>query len=578
MIGGGMDRHERGRARLAEWAATRPENAFADDPYLRFALARQIPAEALARLTPALVRAGADSAGPADRAAAELDRPEHLPRLEAWSAAGERTEEIRFHPSHHALGRLVWRSGILSALARPGGVTAHTALTYLFAQNGEVPHLCSVACTAGLVKAIQREGSEWMRREWLPRLLEEDYDRRWHGAQFLTEVQGGSDVGANACVARPVEGEPGTWHLTGEKWFCSNVSADLAAVSARPVGAAAGTAGIGLFVVPRRLADGRPNGVFVRRLKDKLGTRTLPTAEIDLRDALAYSLGAPERGFRLLMGVIINTSRLAVATAAAGIMRRALAEAGRYARLREAFGRCLVDLPPVRRQLAEMRALWAGGLAATLFVAGLEDRLTRAGVNAEDDPLFRAAVTVNKLVCSIDAGLVVHHAIEVLGGNGTIEDLSPLPRLYREVPVQESWEGPHNTLAAQFLRDAARAKMHEALLARAEELLHGVNAPPLAPVRDRGLAAAAEVRARFDRLLSGDPDVAALHARSAASRLGRLLQVSLLLDDAAAAGAGGSLGWLGTAGELLLDRDLRPGYDPVEDPGYPARIARLAET
>jgi alkylation response protein AidB-like acyl-CoA dehydrogenase len=577
MIGGGMDRRDRGRVLLAEWAATRPENVFTDDPYLRLALTRRIPADRLDRLTPALVQAGADSAGPVDRAAAELDRSEHVPRLEAWSAVGERAEQMRFHAAHHAVGRLVWRSGILSVLAEPGAVTAHTALTYLFAQNGEVPHLCSVACTAGLIKAIQRAGPEWMRREWLPRLLDEDYDRRWHGAQFLTEVQGGSDVGANACVARPVEGEPGTWRLTGEKWFCSNVSADLAAVSARPVGAPEGTPGIGLFVVPWRLADGRPNGVFIRRLKDKLGTRTLPTAEVDLRDALAYALGPPAEGFRLLMGVIINTSRLAVATAAAGIMRRAWTEAWRYARLREAFGRRLVDLPAIRRQLAEIRALWAGGLSATLFVAGLEDRLTLAGVHAEDDPLFRAAVTVNKLVCSVDAGLAVHHAIEVLGGNGVIEDLSPIPRLYREVPVQESWEGPHNTLVAQFLRDAARAKMHEAVLALAQDTLLGVSAPAFASARARGLAAVGAIRARFERLLSGDPGVAALHARDVVGRLGRLLQVSLLLDDAAAADGHARLGWLGAAAELLLDRDLRPGYDAAEDSGYPDRIACLLE-
>jgi alkylation response protein AidB-like acyl-CoA dehydrogenase len=582
MIERRMDSRERGRALLAEWAATRPPNVFDDDLYLRFALTRHIAPDRLDRLTPALRQAGEDSAGPVDRAAGELDRAEHLPRLEAWSAVGERAEQIRFDAAHHAVGRLVWRSGILAVLGEPGGVTAHTALEYLFAQNGEVPHLCSVACTAGLVKAIQRAGAEWMRREWLPRLLEPDYDRRWHGAQFLTEVQGGSDVGANACVARPVEGEPGTWRLTGEKWFCSNVSADLAAVSARPAGAQAGTSGIGLFVVPWRLADGRPNGVFIRRLKDKLGTRTLPTAEVDItdppRDALAYSLGPPADGFRLLMGVIINTSRLAVATSSTGIMRRAWTEAWRYARLREAFGQRLVDLPAIRRQLAEIRALWAGGLAATLFVAGLEDRLTLAGVHPEDDPLFRAAVTVNKLVCSIDAGLAVHHAIEILGGNGVIEDLSPLPRLYREVPVQESWEGPHNTLVAQVLRDAARAKMHEAVLGRAEETLLGASAPALAPARDRGLAALGEVRARFGRLLSGDPGVAALHAREVVSRLGRLLQVSLLLDDAARAEGVAGLRWLGAAAELLLDRDLRSGYDAPEDPGYPARIARLLET
>jgi hypothetical protein len=138
-------------------------------------------------------------------------------------------------------------------------------------------------------------------------------------------------------------------------------------------------------------------------------------------------------------------------------------------------------------------------------------------------------------------------------------------------------QGPHNTLVAQFFRDAARAKMHDVLLARAEEILLGVGLPALAPARDRGLAAVGELRARFDRLLSEDSGVAALHARGVVFRLGRLLQVALLLDDAATSEGQAGLQWLGAAAEFLLDRDLRPGYDALEEPGYPGRIARLVE-
>jgi len=432
-----MTRHDQGRSLLAQWEASKPSNFYHDDRYLQAALAARLGRDSLEAAAPVLGQAGADSAGVISRACGELDQPEHLPRLEAWSPIGERTAEIRFHPIHHEVGRLVWRSGVLSVLGEPGNVTLHTALYYLFALNGEGPHLCSLACTAGLIKAIQRCGSDEMRRAWLPRLLDRDYDRRWHGAQFVTEVQGGSDVGANACVARPAGGE-GLWRIDGEKWFCSNVSADLYVVSARPVGAPDGTAGIGLFLVPRRLDDGRPNGVMIRRLKSKLGTRTLPTAEVDFEGALAHQLGQPEKGFKMLMGVVINTSRLAVATGCCGMMRRAWVEASHYARAREAFGQRLIEFPAVRQQLAEMRALATAGLASTLFVAALEDRLAAAGVPPETDPLYRTAVNLNKYVCSVDAGLVVHHAIEILGGNGTIEEFSPPPRLYREVPVQES--------------------------------------------------------------------------------------------------------------------------------------------
>jgi alkylation response protein AidB-like acyl-CoA dehydrogenase len=572
-----VSRSDEGRARLHRWAASRPPSFYEADPYLRWALSRRLGPEALARLEPALRQAGADAAGPIDRAAGELDRPAHLPRLETWSALGDRVDEVVFHPLHHEVGRLVWRSGVLSVLGEPGRMTEHAALVYLFAHHGEVPHLCSIACTAGLVKVLQRAGDERMRRQWLPRLLERDYDRRWHGAQFLTEVQGGSDVGANACVARPDPGQAGAFRVYGEKWFCSNVTADLYAVSARPDGASDGSAGLGLFIVPRRLDDGRPNGVRIRRLKDKLGTRTLPTAEIDLDGALAWPCGRLDEGFKLMMGLVINTSRVEVALGCCGIMRRAWLEAWHYARAREAFDRRLVDFPAIAQQLAEMRALATAGLASTLFVTALEDRLTVAGERAEDHHLYRTAVNLNKYLCSIDAGLVVHHAIEILGGNGTIEDFSPLPRLYREVPVQESWEGPHNTLMAQVLRDAMRAKMHAAVLGAVEALLLGVQAAHVRLVRTRAQAALEQLRGRLERLLRGDPGRAGFHARDLMARLGRLFQVAVLLDDAQEAEHQPALRWLPSAVDLLLRRYVEVGREADAETDWPDTVGRVLE-
>jgi hypothetical protein len=277
------------------------------------------------------------------------------------------------------------------------------------------------------------------------------------------------------------------------------------------------------------------------------------------------------------MGVIINTSRLAVAVGASGMMRRAWIEARHYAAARETFGRALANFPAVRQQLAEMRALWAGGLALTLFVAQLEDRLSSAGMPPESDPLFRVAVNLGKYVCSVDAGLVVHHAIEILGGNGTIEDLSPLPRLYREVPVQESWEGPHNTLMAQLLRDAARAKMHDAALDQAQALLLGVTEPALGRTREGALGALDDTRVRLAGLLRGDLERAAYHIRPMMTRVARLMQVALLLDDAQYAQAEPGLGWLGPAAGFLLDRHARAAHDALEDPGYPELVGAVIE-
>jgi len=572
-----MNRIEEGRSLLRRWEESKPTNFYEDDQHLRRVLAFRVDAARLAPVAPLLHQAGADAAGPVSRASALLDRPEHLPRLEPWNGIGERTEEIVFHPAYHEVGRLVWRSRVLSLLGEPGNVALHTALGYLWAQNGEVPHGCPVACTSGLIKAIQRCGSDWMRREWLPRLLDPDYDRRWHGAQFLTEVQGGSDVGANACVARPVRETPGAWRISGEKWFCSNVHADLYAVSARPEGAPEGTKGVGLFVVPRRLDDGSPNGVFIRRLKQKLGTRTLPTAEVDFQDARGYQLGSLEEGFRVMMGVIINTSRLGVALGSCGIMRRAWVEALHYARARQAFGHRLIEFPAVREQLAEMRALGVAGLSSTLFLAALEDRLTLEGTHPEDDPLFRIGVNVNKYICSVDGGLVVHHGIEILGGNGTIEDFSPLPRLYREMPVEESWEGPHNTMMAQILRDALKSKMHDALLGQAEGTLLGVKHPALAATREAATAGLQDGREKLHRLLRRDPEAAALGVRRLVHRMARIFQASLLLEEADQDLTANRPTRLPEIARFFVSRYVEPGYDPAEDPGYGDLIRQIVE-
>jgi hypothetical protein len=184
-------------------------------------------------------------------------------------------------------------------------------------------------------------------------------------------------------------------------------------------------------------------------------------------------------------------------------------------------------------------------------------------------------VNVNKFLCSVDAGLVVHHAIEILGGNGTIEDFSPLPRLYREVPVQESWEGPHNTLMSQILRDALRSKMHDALLSATQELLLGVQAPALLAIRDRALSALEDARESLGALLRRDPLEAALHVRALVTRIGRISQAALLIDDAQQMAGEEGLGWLGAAAEFLLNRYAVAGYDPTADSTYPGLVGQV---
>ena len=302
-------------------------------------------------------------------------------------------------------------------------------------------------------------------------MLDPVYETRFHGAQFLTEIQGGSDVGVNACIATRAESDEERWLITGEKWFCSNVTADLALVTARPLGSADGTRGLGLYLVPRHLDDGKPNGMFIRRLKDKIGTKSLATAEVDFKDAEAWGIGAPNEGFQIVMDCVVNTSRLYNAVGSAGAARRAYVIASTYASHRQAFGRPIGSFPLVAEALKEMKTETMAITAGSLYLADLCDRIETGRGDADDEAFFRFAVNLNKYRSSISATNVIRRAIEVLGGNGAMENFSVLPRLLRDSIVFEAWEGAHNTLIAQSLRDVIRHQLHESFFRKLEAML-----------------------------------------------------------------------------------------------------------
>jgi acyl-CoA dehydrogenase len=436
--------------------------------------------------------------------------------------------EIVFHPAYERAGRAVWASGIVGAPTRE-----QAALFFELAQAGEGGHACPVVCTAGLVRALRTHASEELRDRFLPPLLETDYDRAHRGAQFLTERHGGSDVGANR-VEAVRDGD--VWRLHGEKWFCSVADADQFLVTARPRGAPDGTRGIGCFLVPRE-----GGGFRTRRLKEKLGTRALATGEIEFEGAEAYPIGALEDGFRTSVSVL-NTSRWLNAVGSAGLMRRAYEVASEFARERKAFGRAIVEFLLVRENLAVMRAETEAAVASTAEVTELVARIDEGGASEEDAVWHRILVNANKVVTSLAATKVARRGIETLGGNGTIEDFSPLPRLWRDGIVFESWEGTHNVLCAQVLRDLARFDAVELVVERA--------------------GASEELAARLQRSVA-EPEVGALHVRRQLAELIRALQVKALREtDPATA-------------ELLERRHLAAAWNPETDAGYPDLIDRV---
>jgi len=562
-----------GRELLAAWRANRSRNYLQDDPNMQRILQMHLGAPRYASHEELLNNAATLSAVSMDEPAIESNRDENLPRLSRFNGIGECVEQIKFHPSYHQLGTHIWSTGVLSVLREPGNGVLSGALFYFIAHHGEAGHTCPVACTAGLIKLLQRTGSAEQQKKYLPGLLNPDYTHRVHAAQFVTEIQGGSDVGLNCCVAAADPAQAAYYRISGEKWFCSVADAGLYVITARPEGAPPGTRGLGLFLVPRTIA-GTVNHFAIRRLKYKLGTQSLASAEIDFNGAVAEPVGPLEQGFRNMVGIVLDTSRVHNALAACGLMRRACIEAAGFARYRCAFGKPIIEHPMVAELVARVKVITCAALATTFRVLALGDRLASGEPPDDLEAARRIHVNINKYWTSVQATRVVRDAIEVLGGNGTIEEFSVLPRLYRDAIVLESWEGTHNTLCAQVLRDFAARGLHRFWLAEMSGTLSAIGRGALEGHRSRALALLEEVNARIERLDSATPEDASFHIRSVVDRMCELNGLVSLLAE---------LDWeleqgIDSGKALIVDHYRWMFIDPthpMDDSGLLARIRTI---
>ncbi len=389
--------------------------------------------------------------------------PENRPRLRRWDPRGNRVDRIELPPSTTEALKLVEGTAGLGAV--DGDPFTHYAAVYLAGQNGEAGVACSVACTDGLVRVLEAVGDRAVHERAVSEVRGSSADGVVHGAQFVTEIQGGSDVAANRTRAEPA----GDAHrLYGRKWFCSNVNADWYLVTARPDGAPEGPRGIGLFLVEaRREEDGvGRNGHTVDRLKDKLGTRELATAEMTFEGAEAHPVGPLDRGLPTLLRHVLVPSRYGCVLFAASALRRAERIASGYAEFRETFGRPIADYPRVEHTLRDLAGGRTRALAAAFRLLDLWERARRStswddpGARPErDDPAaadFRVLLSLCKTVLTRRAVRLLHDAMMLLGGNGIEERFSPLPRLHRDMVIMETWEGPHDVLLSQALRDLER--------------------------------------------------------------------------------------------------------------------------
>jgi len=531
-------------------------NLFGADPGFAALLGVYLGPALHRHLLPHLARLGALAGGELDAAAAAADR--NPPRLHHRTRAGEDRQWIEKHPAYRRLEEVAFAEYGLAAMSHRGGVLgwpeplpplAKYALTYVYVQ-AEFGVCCPLSMTDALARTLRRYGDPALAARYLPGLAAQDLDALTQGAMFMTEQGAGSDVGATATRAVP-EGDH--WRLHGDKWFCSNADAGLALVLARPQGAQAGTRGLALFLLPRTLADGSPNRYRIVRLKDKLGTRGMASGEIRLEGALAFLVGDPARGF-VQMADMINQSRLSNGMRAAGIMRRALSEALFVARQRLAFGRTLVELPLMRRQLLKLMLPAEAARSVMLYTAA---ELARAdGGDEAARRRVRLLTPLLKFRACRDARRVAGDAMEVRGGCGYIEEW-PDARLLRDAHLGSIWEGTSNIVAL----DAMRAIRKEAAL------------EALVPALDTGPAWLRAALARAAAFARGADEA---HARQAASGLYYAAAAAVLWRE------GERLAAQGDARRMLLaalvhEHRLR-GRDPLQAERADFAGALLPET
>jgi alkylation response protein AidB-like acyl-CoA dehydrogenase len=569
-----------GRADLAAWVDAQPTNFYHADDGLERALAMYLSSEDAQEIAKKLERFGAEAAH-ISALVSENNLHRNLPRLDSHDGIGRRIDEIVHHPSYHEVGAAIYGSGVMEVLGHEKNPNLYSlALFYLSQMNGEAGHNCPLACTAGIIKILQHVATDALRERYLPGFLNPEYDARLHGAQFLTEVQGGSDVGANATTAFPTD-ETGVYEIHGQKWFCSNIDADLTLITARIEGGPKGTKGLGLFLIPLRNEDGSRNGHEVWRLKDKIGTRSMASSEITLMGAKAYLMGDESSGFHAMMTYVIHSSRIYNAFATLGHMRRATLVGWGYAQYRGAFGHKITRYPLVQQTLAAMRSDTAAVRAACMRLVAIQDALETGRESSEEARAAqRMAVNINKTVSARYAHDVCNQGIELLGGNGAIESFSVLPRLLRDNVVTENWEGTHNTLTVQWLRDVLVRDMDEPFNRWLRGLftsLPDTGNAELDRIRNLGLEATVALNEATQGLKDLDPALASLRARTLSDHSCNLMYAACLAHEAAFAHKEGREDAEDTT--LLLQHFWINRVTPTEteqDAGYLSLIERIS--
>eukprot|EP00026_Physarum_polycephalum_P003279 Phypoly_transcript_03289.p1 GENE.Phypoly_transcript_03289~~Phypoly_transcript_03289.p1 ORF type:complete len:598 (+),score=74.08 Phypoly_transcript_03289:129-1922(+) len=507
-------------------------NQYTEDSALQDVLKRVCPANVLSSFEPDLIRWGERVVGDVLQYGRECE--DNPPKLIQVNAYGRRVDNIVVAPGWDRLKEISAEEGIVSAgyerkYAEFSRLYQYVKI-YLFAPSCAVFD-CPLSMTDGGARLIELHGDEKMKREILPHLISRDPKQFWTSGQWMTERTGGSDVGNTETIA--VKNPDGTYDISGYKFFTSAITSDSALLLARVTDEngqiTKGSKGLSTFLVKIRDQEGNLNGITVQKLKHKLGTRAVPTAELELNKTKGQLVGPLHRGVPVISS-ILNITRLHNAINAVASMRRVIAVARDYSHRRSVFGRTLSKVPLHLSVLADMEVEFRGALQFTvdalIHMGALE---TKKANNPFQEVLARVLTPLVKLYTAKQAIAVVSEGIECLGGTGYMED-SDMPRLLRDAQVLSIWEGTTNVLAMDVWRPLAAPTV----LAKLGEYINNKikNAPPSLEQVVASIRASFAGLKQFAENASGDKHVLEASARRFAYSLSRLYVAALLVEHA----------------------------------------------
>jgi len=503
-------------------------NQYSGDGALQELLIRALPRDVLEDIKDSLAVMG-ERAG-AELYAMQLADRRHEPELMQWDAWGNRIDRIEVSPLWRVAERMAAEQGLVAIpYERKHGAYSRLhqfALAYLFMPSTDF-YGCPLAMTDGAARVLLDSGNEKLIARAVPHLTARAPADFWTSGQWMTESIGGSDVGLTETVARRDNGD---WRLTGRKWFTSAVTSQMALTLARPEGNPSGGKGLALFYVEMRDADGKSNNIRVSRLKDKLGTRKVPTAELDLDGVSAQLVQGDRDGIRNI-APLLNITRTWNSVSAVAFMRRGLALAHDYAHCRVAFGAPLARKPLHIDTMAGLEAECQGALQLAFFVVELLGRSEAGRASEAQLTLLRLLTPLTKLTTAKQAVAVISEVIESFGGAGYVEDTG-LPMLLRDAQVLPIWEGTTNVLSLSTLRAASAAGGIDVVAREARLVLQGVREPSLlrmsATIERTLETAAAWIKPSEDK----EASVVEAGARRFALTVGRTMELALLVRQA----------------------------------------------